>query len=285
MKLKLGIVLMALSGVALASTTVGYVEHNGSVRIKANAYESMQNIQATKFVPATPESKAIKSEAVRIGAQYGFADESQRLQKEVETKVSQLDKIYDFGAVMQYANPNSAVINLLPPVIVLSNNYVQSGQDGRYLKISNNLYRIVRNAKIVTATPSWRDYLIMPVYAPNQPVKSLLPKNAAEKKIWKAGFKLGWGIGVKQADAEMTTRVHRLGRDFNGMLNYLILYKKGQVSSPYVAYKNTPVIGGKKEVSINNQIYQITAPAQLNTNVQSWQVTPEEKIKQHQKGN
>jgi defect-in-organelle-trafficking protein DotC len=162
-------------------------------------------------------------------------------------------------------------------VILKSNNYVQGDYQSKSITISDQYYQLYANARLVTVVPSWRSYLIHPVSAPEKIASWLLPHDSSEQLVWKDAFNAGWGLGVKQANQEMNYRISLLNRDFNGMLTYLRLYAENKVSSPFIAYSQNSVSANnsKTEMSVNNHIYRITTPAQLNSNPTDWAFKPQ----------
>lgn len=246
-------------------------QNDGQVVIKNNAYAAMLNATGTsKENLPSARDMGIKSNGLRSGQQFGYADQLQYLQDCIQQKSASLDKIFNFKWLLGYASEGSPVVNVLPPVILKSHNYVQGGNKGRSITISDQYYQLYANARLVTVMPDWRDYLIHPIPAPEKIASWLLPQDSSEQGVWKTSFNAGWGLGVKQADEEMSYRISLLNRDFNGMLTYLRLYAEDKVSSPFVAYSQKSVSGDQTKMSINNRIYRITTPASLNTNPDDW---------------
>ncbi|WP_440993626.1 type IV secretory system conjugative DNA transfer family protein [Cysteiniphilum litorale] len=261
----------------LYNTTV--LHDNGQTQISGNAYSVMLNASASGAQENLPSARdmGIKSNALRSGQQYGYADQLQYLQKHILKEGNALDKIFNFTWLLSYASDGSPVVNVLPPVILKSNNYVQGDYQGKSISISDQYYQLYANARLVTAVPSWRSYLIHPVSAPEKIASWLLPHDSSEQAVWKEAFNTGWGLGVKQANQEMNYRISLLNRDFNGMLTYLHLYAEDKVSSPFIAYSQNSVSANnsKTKMSVNNHVYRITTPAQLNSDPNDWIFKPQ----------
>ncbi|GGF92415.1 MULTISPECIES: type IV secretory system conjugative DNA transfer family protein [Cysteiniphilum] len=264
----------------LYNTTV--LHDNGQTQISSNAYSVMLNASSSGNQENLPSARdmGIKSNALRSGQQYGYADQLQYLQKRILKEANALDKIFNFTWLLSYASGGSPVVNVLPPVILKSNNYVQGDYQGKSISISDQYYQLYANARLVTVVPSWRSYLIHPVSAPEKIASWLLPHDSGEQAVWKEAFNTGWGLGVKQANQEMNYRISLLNRDFNGMLTYLRLYAEDKVSSPFIAYSQNSVSANnnRTEMSVNNHVYRITTPAQLNSNPNEWAFKPQQEL-------
>lgn len=106
----------------------------------------------------------------------------------------------------------------------------------------------------------------------NHPAKAILPKggNEEERKIWAMHVLRGWERGLSQADQEVQLRVSRFRRDFVGMVRYLRLLEQKLIDPDYIAVQNQMVSGGGDRLAIDKTTYQITSPAQFNTNHKKW---------------
>jgi defect-in-organelle-trafficking protein DotC len=272
-KIALLCTLTLLGSGAYATTKIpqAYSVVDGNAVIDQGAYHDMMKIKSDGDIkPASIRDKAVKDEAMRLGIQYGYAKELGRLQKVVLENTKFLDQTFNFKALMSYANQNAPAINILPPVILRTNDYVTSDGSGQRISISNEYYQLYSNARIVTVAPTWRNYLVKSIPQPSEPSKYLLPRNTIESSEWAKGFAYGWDLGLKQADTELEFRVQTLSRDYLGMQQYLILWKKHKVSSAFVAYNRQNITGNANEMSVNNQVYQISTPAKLNLNTKDW---------------
>jgi defect-in-organelle-trafficking protein DotC len=163
--------------------------------------------------------------------------------------------------------------NLLPPVIVKANNLVNIDEQGDSIRIAGVTYNIVQPVMFVTAPPTWRSYLWMSYPPPQLPDKVLLPQNAQEQAIWKSNVDSGWTEGVNQAVGIYQINLHRLVRDFNGMLLYKQLLVQNMVSPFYVDKSEQGVTGSGNHMMIDDQTWQITAQPQLQLHSNFWEPT------------
>lgn len=206
---------------------------------------------------------ALKAVALSYGTQAGFARRSYEIQQTVQKRSDELDEVYNFqGLILER--------NVLPPVLAEATNSLEAtGSDT--VRLTDHTYQIVSQARFVTTTPSWRDYLLQPisVQGPNGEF-TLTPRDAKEKRYWDAQLKEGWADGVKQADQVFQAELARLDRDYKGMVLYRHLLSRRMVSTPFVAESNLGVTGDGNRIAVNDRILRITAMPQLDTQSDQW---------------
>lgn len=206
--------------------------------------------------------QAIQETALSTGAQSGLAWESKNIDAQLETHAETLDKIYAFNALVLDHN-------VLPPVLLEGRNILNIS-DPNTIRIADRRYKIAKQARFVTAAPTWRQYLWMDYAVPDRPNQSFLPEDAYEQKIWEYYVAIGWAEGVKQAGNIFSNNVARLYEDFNGMILYRKLLAQNMVSPPYVAQTELGITGDQAEINIDDQVLRITALPQLNPDSSGW---------------
>lgn len=207
--------------------------------------------------------KAIHQAAESLGMQAGLAKESKDIDQTLEGKGQYLDQIYNFNLLI-YNN------NLLPPVIVKSKNNVKISSDGNFLELGGQSYRVIKQVRFVSTPPSWRTYLIKSYPNPQLPDKVLLPRNSEERALWQNAVAKGWNEGVKQAIKIYQVDLHRLTRDFNGMVLYKTLALKHMVSPYFVKKKSLGVVGDGNHMTIDDRTLRIADKPQLQVNSKFW---------------
>lgn len=207
-------------------------------------------------------ASAIQGAAVAYGVQAGLASRAYQINQSLDKNARAYDRVFNFNAVM--LEPG-----FLPPVISEGrDNYNQP--NARVVRAADRLYRIEFPARLVSAAPTWRDYLPVAYATPAVPQATVLPKNAQEKKLWDAWAKQGWGQGVRLADETFEANNGRLKRDFEGMIRYKALYEQGVVSKPVMKKANLGVTGGGSEMAVNDRVYEITRDAGLDPDRKRW---------------
>ncbi|WP_235602953.1 type IV secretory system conjugative DNA transfer family protein [Piscirickettsia litoralis] len=122
--------------------------------------------------------RAIKQEALTLGAQSALAHEAKKIDALLLNYSSYLDRIFDFNQLLLEKN-------ILPPVISDSDNSIAVSSNAQILRAAGRTYKIIAKARFVTAAPTWRSYLYMDYAKPDLPNKVLLPKNSSEQALWK----------------------------------------------------------------------------------------------------
>lgn len=205
---------------------------------------------------------AIKETALSLGAQSALAWRAKIIDQSLNEQARNLDALYDFNAlVLEH--------NVLPPVLVEGRNTLNLA-DTQTIRISDRTYKVVKQARFITAAPNWRQYLWMDYKQPSYPDLTLLPKTLEEKQIWYTNIEKGWNNGIEQASTIFAENVARIKEDFTGMILYRKLLAMNMVSPPYVSHTDLGVTGDTSEIHIDDRVLRITALPALNTNSQEW---------------
>lgn len=208
--------------------------------------------------------------ALSVGAQNGLLYRTKQLEKLIEQHSSTLNRIFAFNRLMLSGN-------VLPPVIVETKSKLDlHGSD--VFHYASKTFEIIQQAKFVTAPPTWHQYLHLEHKKVEDLNPSLLPQNRLEKKLWLKYIRKGWLEGIKQADDIIINNLHKLSRDFNGMLMYQSLLKQNIVSPPYVATRDLGITGGGNNLNVDEKLLRITSLPTLNNDPNSWKmiITPNE---------
>lgn len=207
--------------------------------------------------------QALKSAALAYGTQAGFARRTYEIEKAIQGRTRELNRVYDFCGLMLDRN-------VVPPVLVESRNALQAtGAD--MLRLSDATYQIAEQARFATVCPSWRDYLIKSATFQQDGMDiSLMPRDDTERRFWETQLAQGWKLGEEQADQVFSANLSRLERDYKGMVLYRSLLTRNMVSRPYVAQSNLGITGDGNQITINDRFLRITAPSQLQTRSEAW---------------
>ncbi len=213
---------------------------------------------------STVHVDTINEAAITYGAQSGLAWKAARINETLEKHSKELDGIYDFNAL-------ALKDNLMPPVIDQSFDSVNSS-DYDTMRSAEREIKIVKPAGLVTAAPTWRNYLMMSYKKPTKLNPSLYPTTVDERKVWEDGLLQGWVQGVEQAQDMFEESLGVLNRDFKGMILYHRLLLQNMVSSPFSSTASMGVTGDESMMRINDKVTRITAQAELNAKrVEQWQ--------------
>lgn len=207
-------------------------------------------------------AQVLRETALSLGARGGLAERALTINNTLLNYEPILAKIFSFYGLMLDDN-------VLPPVLVEARNTLNlTGGDA--IRIADSNYKIIAQARFVTAPPGWRDYLWMSYDIPELPDRSLLPRTKPERIMWESDIEEGWAAGLKQAEVIFRENVSRLVRDYNGMIMYRKLLAQNMVSPPFVAKMGMGVTGNSEDMTINDRILRITAFPQLQTSGDNW---------------
>lgn len=179
----------------------------------------------------TPEpalrERAVRETGLQVGSQAALATISHEQNAEVETFAPWLDEIYRFDQLLMEQGL------VLPPIVIEARRHAEV--EGLQLAKIEQSYQLLENAQVVSAPPTWRDYLIAPDYPPPvKPEGALLPQNADEERLWTEAVRNGWTQGEQQAELALKARVGELHRAFLGRVRYRVLLARGLVTAPAV---------------------------------------------------
>ncbi len=211
---------------------------------------------------------ALREAAISYGARGGLAWRTYYIRGDLEKSARAMDKVYNFRQLLIPA-PSGFLIE--PPIINESLNAMLIEDGGQQAAVSDALYNIVNNAKIVSSARTWRTYLEREWGEVEPPPDILRPENDEERQIWRELVAKGWDEGVKQADEIFQDDLNLLQADFQGMVRYRILLTQGMVSPPYALQVDRGVTGDGNQMRVGDRAVQITGASELITGSEQWQ--------------
>lgn len=218
--------------------------------------------------------RAMRQAAEAVGVQKGYAHRMNEYHDLLMEQEDRYDENFDFRQLMELVPgdyDNEVRLYRLPAVIQEARNYIEG--DDSFLTVTGTHYKILKNTRLTTVPPTWRDYLLTTTnLEANNPARSILPSadDEREREIWSTHVLRGWKRGLSQADQEIQLRISRFRRDFVGMVRYLRLLEQELIDPDYIAVQNQMVTGGGDRLAIDKTTYQITSPAQFNTEHERW---------------
>ncbi len=213
-------------------------------------------------------NEAIKEAAVSYGARAGLAWRTFYIRREMDRRARAMNRIYNFSQLLIPA-PSGLLIE--PPIISENVNSMIIEADGQQAAVSDRIYNIMNNAKIVSTSRTWRTYLERDWGDVKPPPDILRPQSQEERDIWIKHVRKGWKEGVKQANEIFQEDLAKLNSDFEGMIRYRMLLAQGMVSAPYALQVDRGVTGGGDEMRIGDRAIQITGKPSLRTGYETWQ--------------
>lgn len=221
-----------------------------------------------KGLPLDIRKEALKEAALSYGARGGLAARSYEIRKELGVRANQLDKIFDFRQLL-IAAPSGFLIE--PPIISESLNALLIEGDGQSAAVSDAIYKIQENVKIVSAPRNWRTYLERGWGEVEDPPEILRPKNDEERKLWRELVQQGWKEGYEQGSEVFDEDLNRLSSDFDGMVRYRKLLAQGMVSQPFAQQIDRGVTKEASTMRVGDRAVRITGTPELISGSQEWQ--------------
>tara|TARA_B100001989_G_C24546779_1_gene471371 strand:- start:2321 stop:3184 length:864 start_codon:yes stop_codon:yes gene_type:complete len=230
-------------------------------------YEGQGDDVPSNELPLDIRMDAVREAATSFGARGGLAKRTYEIRKELKTRQRYLDKVFNFAQLL-VAAPSGFMIE--PPVITESENAMIIDIGGQTAAVSDKIYDIIRNAKIVSAPRTWRQYLEREWGEVIPPPDILLPQNEEEKYEWDKHLVMGWEHGYEQANEIFAQDLARLTSDFEGMVRYRMLLAQGMISPPYALQLDRGVTGRGNHMRVGDRAVQITGVPTLITETEQW---------------
>lgn len=231
------------------------------------AYEAVdENIQNDEL-PFDIRAEALKEAAISFGARGGLAKRTYEIRQELDLRKRYLTKVFNFSQLL-VAAPSGLLIE--PPIVTESMNSMLIDIDGQTAAVSDKIYNIIRNARIVSAPRTWHIYLEREWGEVLPPPDILVPQNDRERELWVEYAAKGWEYGWQQANDIFREDLSRLESDFKGMIRYRMLLAQGMISPPYALQIDRGITGGGDEMRIGDRAVQITGVPELMTGAESW---------------
>jgi defect-in-organelle-trafficking protein DotC len=210
---------------------------------------------------------ALKEAAVSYGARAGLAARTFEIRKQIDIRSRHLDKVYDFGKLLVPA-PSGLLIE--PPVVSEAENNMLIDFDGQEAAVSDRIYHIINNARIVSAPRNWRGYLEREWGAVEAPPDILRPEDDEEREVWNDYTEKGWEQGVLQANEIFEEDLNLLNADFQGMVRYRMLLSQGMISPPHALQVDRGITGDGDEMRVGDRAVKITGVPELMTGFDEW---------------
>lgn len=226
-------------------------------------------IDQTSGLPFDIRKDAIREAAISYGARAGLAMRTYEIRQELKKRESYMDEVFDFRHLL-IAAPSGLLIE--PPIITEAVNALLIDNGGQEAAVSDRIYNIMANAKIVSTSRTWRSYLEREWGNIEAPPDILRPENKEERQFWIEMVNKGWEKGYEQADEVFEQDLMKLTSDFQGMVRYRMLLSQGMISPPYALQIDRGITGGGSEMRIGDRAVQITGmPQLLVSGAQKWQ--------------
>lgn len=214
--------------------------------------------------------EAIKQAAWAYGAQGGLAARSFAINDMLRRYEAVLDREFDFRTLVLPAGNGQTLIR--PPVVTEAQMAFALDESGQTARETHQVYRITRQAQLVSLPPQWRTWLVRSVSPPDPPIDAQRPRTRHEVQVWREAVTRGWAAGERQAVEVFLDDLGRLQRDIIGMARYRVLLKAGKVEPPEVAFLHRDTQGGHDQLRVDDTEIRIRSQPGLDANRAHWHV-------------
>jgi len=224
-------------------------------------------IKKESALPIDIRKEALKEAALSYGARGGLASRTYEISQRLKLRESYLDKIYNFRELL-IAAPSG--LQMEPPIISESLDALLIEGDGQKAAVSDAVFNISKNVRIVSAARNWHQYLEREWGVVEEPPEILRPINAEERKLWRELVEKGWKEGIIQADEIFEQDLAQLNADFRGMVRYRKLLAQNMVSPPFAQQLDRGVTGDGNTMRVGDRAVSITAEPKLISGSEQW---------------
>jgi defect-in-organelle-trafficking protein DotC len=201
--------------------------------------------------------RAIMQAAESFGSQAGYCAGVAQWNAWAHRHAKILNGAYDFSSLLVDGG------RVLPPVILEdSDSYLQKGKD--LAVTAQTTWHILQYGRIVSVAPTWRDYLLQSCASPLKPNPMLLPKTPEDRAAWKEGIQKGWEAGESAARKGFQLGLHRMTRDYAGMLRFWLLHKRGVMSAPMLSTGTVSTQVEGRTLSVGQRIFRLVGQGGFN---------------------
>ena len=202
---------------------------------------------------------AIREAAQLVTFQTAIAWRYGELVRQTDSYATIMDTAFNFSPLM--LTHGDALI--MPPVIARAGASMRIEEE-KTATAARTTYELLEPAKYIAVTPNWREYLMMDSFPePEKPNPAVLPKNSAERKIWREAVREAWAQGLAEADQLYADNVARMVRSYRGVMLYHLLTAQQLMSKVSIASANlgTHLSDKGNKLNIGQKVYRITRPS------------------------
>ena len=211
--------------------------------------------------------RAMESAARAWGAQAGLRHRGWEIGAILDRYAPALNRIYQFRNLMIRA----AGFMVQPPVLAETRDAFVLARAGGQAASAGRVVKIVAAERIVSAVPSWRDFLERSWAPADPPAAILFPRGEEEERLWVEWVSEGWRSGARLADEIFGDDLVRLNGIFGGIILWHRLELAGMVTAPDVGMRETAVTGTATTLRIAERFVSIDQAARLVADPGVWQ--------------
>jgi len=212
-----------------------------------------ENQSANISMEQSIRNEALERAAYTYGAQSGRYYRLKQLERNLFSRIGELNSIYNFSAM--YLDHGL----IQPPILDVRHDVLNISHVGQMRDYVDTVYRVLVPASFKAHPLTWQSFLISNnLIKPSKPRMALLPNNENEKTLWKRLIQNGWYAGINEANAEFEARLNSLDSAYQGMVLYALLSMQGMIEPVTLKTSNqvtdTDINGQTLALGIHKQV-------------------------------
>ena len=169
---------------------------------------SLEALQAVRPTPghkhmSPMRATALREAALSYGARGGLAAQSYAIDLLLARYQSRLDETFGFGRIVLPISDGQTL--MVPPIVTEAEMAFALAPGGQTAKETARVYQITQEARLASAPPDWRSYLVRTWAYPVKPPRDLRPRTQDEVTGWNRWVAQGWALGEQQATQIFST--------------------------------------------------------------------------------
>jgi defect-in-organelle-trafficking protein DotC len=228
-----------------------------SVKNAINNYRSTDGVGRLRM--ETLRTDTLRKTALQYGTQMGLHWRTEKLNQILKKHEGGLDSV-SFTSFLE----NGHV--LVPSIIKSTANESYSGNTLTKVFAS---YTVDEEAKIVSAAPTYRDYLIHDYKKPRPVHAALKPRTNDESISWLAASKEGFELGVKQANEIYYDALQEMEMDISGRIMYLSMKALDMIKPAAIKLSENGVTFNGRTMNVGETVLEVTDPV-IYTRMERW---------------
>jgi len=204
--------------------------------------------------------EAIKKAAHSYGLQIGLYHRNQSLIKLMNSLDQHMSQIFNFNKFLIDGK-------VLCPTVMQGERIFDQVSETE-VRVVTMSYTLDKNARIVPAPPTWRDYLIRAIDKPRKPNPVLWPdpQDSAEVKVWQDSILSGVEAGKRQADTVFKIDLRKLQAEIEGMYLFRKLAAQNIVTLPTLGKSGVSVVRSAdgRTLNVKDVVYRIVSDSDFS---------------------
>ena len=215
---------------------------------------------------AEKRASAVRLAALGFGARAGLARRTWEIAVMLDRHGPRLSAIYRFGDLVLREDG----FTVLPPVLAETRRAFRLEPAGTRAASARRVLRILEPARLVSATPHWRDWLERSWLPAEPPASVLFPRDAREDARWRRLLADGWAEGAALADDIFAADLDRLNRTFEGVVLWHKLSRTGMLTAPGMEVERAGLSGHERLMRIGAASARISRPSRFELDAGRW---------------